>query len=90
MQTNKRCEVVETECGESVMVHASVCTCVGAPKGKTEWPSLKAAELAGRSLGHIMLKQGMSFECPRCGASGTFHADRGYTLGSIFTDKCGA
>jgi len=48
-------------------------------------------------LGHIPLKQGRSFECPRCGASGSFTLDYAITppltiaaTGPIFTDRCGS
>lgn len=47
------------------------------------------AKLANRiaiDLGHSPLKQGMSYECFRCGKSGTFDVG---PFGAIFTEKCG-
>lgn len=38
-------------------------------------------------LGHMPLKQGISYECGRCGASGTFDVE---PIGDIFTKKCGS
>jgi len=37
------------------------------------------------SLGHMPMKQGISYECSRCGASGSFDIE---PIGEIFTAKC--
>lgn len=44
------------------------------------------ADRLARDLGHVPLKQGMSYECMRCDASGTFDVA---PIGAIFAVKCG-
>jgi hypothetical protein len=46
-----------------------------------------AAALA-RKRGHLPLRQGRTFECPRCGSSGSVGPD-GKQVGRLFTTDCG-
>jgi hypothetical protein len=64
----------------------------GLRDNETDRSNLIAArfDLARRialDLGHHPLKQGISYECSHCGASGTFDIE---PVGAIFTDRCGA
>lgn len=48
---------------------------------------VKLARQIAMDLGHNPTNQGISSECYRCGASGTFDVG---PIGDIFTRKCGA
>lgn len=45
------------------------------------------ARRIANDLGHIPLTQGISYECSRCGKSGSFDVE---PVGAIFTEPCGS
>lgn len=49
--------------------------------------TLGVAADTARKLGHLVLRQGRTFECSRCAASGLVGPD-GKQLGAVFTARC--
>jgi hypothetical protein len=56
------------------------------------WAAVPAAATAARALGHLVLRQGSSLECSRCGASGevvTMACGSTGVTGTITRERCG-